>query len=67
MCHAAGVAGAPKPTDKTAWVPRLAKGMEALYASGIKGKGAMPAKGGNPSLADADVKAAVDYMVSQAK
>lgn len=67
VCHAAGVAGAPKLTDKAAWAPRIAKGTEALYASSIKGKGAMPAKGGNPSLADADVKAAVDYMVSQAK
>lgn len=66
-CHAAGVAGAPKLTDKAAWAPRIAKGMEALYTSGLKGKGAMPAKGGNPSLADADVKAAIDYMVSQAK
>ncbi|MHB8914885.1 MAG: c-type cytochrome [Thiobacillus sp.] len=67
VCHAAGVAGAPKLTDKVAWAPRIASGKEALYASGLKGKGEMPAKGGNPSLSDADVKAAVDYMVSQAK
>lgn len=67
VCHAAGVAGAPKLTDKAAWAPRIASGKEALYASGLKGKGTMPAKGGNPSLSDADVKAAVDYMVSQAK
>ena len=67
VCHAAGVAGAPKLTDKTAWAPRIAQGKDALYNSSLKGKGAMPAKGGNPSLSDADVKAAVDYMVSQAK
>ena len=67
VCHAAGVAGAPKLDDKAAWGPRLAKGMDTLYASGLKGKGAMPAKGGNPSLADAEVKAAVDYMVAHAK
>jgi len=67
VCHATGVAGAPKLGDKAAWAPRLAKGTETLYASSIKGKGAMPAKGGNPSMADADVKAAVDYLVSQAK
>ncbi len=67
LCHAAGVAGAPKLGDKSAWGPRIAKGKDALYASGLKGKGAMPAKGGNPALADADVKAAIDYMVSQAK
>lgn len=67
VCHAAGVAGAPKLGDKSAWGPRIAKGNDALYASGLKGKGAMPAKGGNPALADADVKAAIDYMVSQTK
>ena len=67
VCHAAGVAGAPKITDKAAWAPRIAQGKDALYNSSLKGKGAMPAKGGNPSLSDADVKAAVDYMVSQTK
>lgn len=67
VCHAAGVAGAPKLTDKAAWAPRIAQGTATLYASGIKGKGAMPAKGGNPALSEADVKAAVDYMVSQAR
>lgn len=67
VCHAAGVAGAPKLTDKAAWAPRIAQGKDALYNSSLKGKGAMPAKGGNPSLSDADVKAAVDYMVGQTK
>jgi cytochrome c5 len=66
-CHGAGVAGAPKLGDKAAWAPRVKSGMDTLYASALKGKGAMPPKGGNPSLADADVKAAVDFMVSQAK
>jgi len=66
-CHAAGVAGAPKTGDKAAWAPRLKAGMDALYTSSIKGKNAMPPKGGNLSLADADVKAAVDYLVSQVK
>ena len=67
VCHAGGVAGAPKLTDKAAWAPRIAQGKDALYNSSLKGKGAMPAKGGNPSLSDADAKAAVDYMVRQAK
>lgn len=66
-CHAAGVANAPKTGDKAAWAPRLKAGVEALYASSLKGKNAMPPKGGNLSLADADVKAAVDYMVSTVK
>jgi cytochrome c5 len=66
-CHAAGVAGAPKAGDKAAWAPRLKTGMNALYANALKGKGAMPAKGGNATLADADVKAAVDYLAGLAK
>lgn len=66
-CHDAGVAGSPKLGDKTAWEPRIATGMDALYESTIKGKGTMPAKGGNPALSDDEVKAAVDYMVAQVK
>jgi cytochrome c5 len=66
-CHSAGVAGAPKLGDKTAWAPRIKEGKDQLYASALKGKGAMPPKGGNPALADADVRAAVDYMVSTVK
>jgi cytochrome c5 len=67
VCHAAGVAGAPKFGDKAAWAPRVAQGAAALHASAIKGKGAMPPKGGNTALSDAEVSAAVDYMVSAAK
>lgn len=66
-CHGAGVAGAPKAGDKAAWAPRLKTGKDALYASVLKGKGAMPPKGGNGSLADADIKAAVDYLTGLAK
>ena len=63
VCHAAGVAGAPKAGDKAAWAPRMKSGMSTLYASSIKGKNAMPPKGGNLALTDADATAAVDYMV----
>ena len=66
-CHGTGLAGAPKLGDKAAWAPRIKTGNNALYASALHGKGAMPPKGGNPALSDADVKAAVDYMVSAAK
>jgi cytochrome c5 len=66
-CHATGVAGAPKAGDKAAWAPRLQAGMNALYANALKGKGAMPPKGGNLALADAEVKAAVDYLADLAK
>jgi cytochrome c5 len=63
-CHATGVAGAPMVGDKAAWKPRIAQGIQALYASGLNGKGPlMLPKGGNPGLSDAEVKAAVDYMV----
>lgn len=70
-CHAAGVAGAPKFGDKAAWAPRIAQGNDTLYTHALKGfqgkAGMMPPKGGNMSLKDEDVKAAVDYMVSNAK
>jgi len=67
MCHAAGVAGAPKLGDKGAWAPRIAAGKPALYNAALKGKGAMPPKGGNAALSDEAVKAAVDYMLAAAK
>jgi len=67
FCHDIGVAGAPKPGDKDAWTPRLAQGMDALYAAALRGKGAMPAKGGNPALTENDVHAAVDYLVAQSR
>jgi len=67
VCHQAGVAGAPKLGDKAAWAPRIKQGMDTLVQSATKGKGAMPPKGGNGSLSDADLRAAIEYMVSQAK
>jgi cytochrome c5 len=67
VCHATGVANAPKLGDKAAWAPRIKQGMDTLLQSALKGKGAMPPKGGNASLSDADVRAAIEFMVSQAK
>ena len=66
-CHGAGVAGAPKLGDKAAWAPRIKQGADVLYQSALKGKGAMPPKGGQMQLPDGDVKAAVDFMVQQSK
>jgi cytochrome c5 len=66
-CHGQGVAGAPKLGDKAAGAPRIKTGIDTLYTTSLKGKGAMPPKGGNTTLTDADVKAAVDYMVAAAK
>jgi cytochrome c5 len=65
-CHAAGVAGAPKSGDKAAWAPRIGLGVDALIASVIKGKGIMPARGGSAG-SDAEIKAAVEYMLAQLK
>ena len=66
-CHATGVAGAPKLGDKSAWAPRLAGGRDGLLTAVLKGKGAMPPKGGNASLSDADAKSAVEFMLSQVR
>ncbi len=71
MCHSTGAGGAPMYKDKAEWGPRVAQGNETLYDHALKGfngnKGAMPAKGGNATLSDDDVKAAVDYMVAAVK
>lgn len=71
MCHQTGAAGAPLLGKKDEWTARIAQGMPTLYDHAIKGftgkKGMMPAKGGNSSLSDDDVKAGVDYMVSKAQ
>ena len=66
-CHSTGVAGAPKLGDKAAWAPRIQQGIDALVQHAVQGKNAMPPKGGNASLSDAQVRAAVEFMVSQAK
>ena len=71
VCHDAGIAGAPKLGDKGQWAKHIAKGLDTLYASAVNGvqgsAGAMPAKGGNPALSNAEVKAAVDYIVARSK
>ena len=67
-CHNAGLAGAPKFGDVTAWEERIAKGMDVLYASSINGMPpAMPQKGMCFSCSDDDLKALVDYMVEAAR
>lgn len=71
LCHAAGVAGAPKPGDKADWGPRIAQGMDLLHKHAIEGftgaKGQMPARGGSTTLTDDEVKAAVAFMVDQSR
>lgn len=65
-CHGTGAAGAPKLGDKTAWIGRLAKGVEGLVASAINGIGAMPAKGGS-RYSDDQIRAVVEYMIEGSK
>jgi len=70
-CHTAGVAKAPK-LEKAAWAARIAQGKDTLYSHAMNGfngpdGGMMPARGGNPSLSDAQIKATVDWMLSQLK
>jgi cytochrome c5 len=66
-CHTTGVANAPKLGDKTVWAPRIAKGIDTLYETSLKGLNAMPPKGGATNYSDDEIKAAVDYMVDAAK
>lgn len=70
-CHSSGVAGAPKLGDQTNWQPRIAQGMDTLLehaTTGFRGSaGYMPPKGGFSALSDAELSAAVSYMVSEAK
>ena len=67
VCHQAGLAGAPIIGNKAQWEKRLSRGLESLYGHALSGWGDMPAKGGNPELTEAEVKQAVDYMVSAVK
>lgn len=71
ICHATGVAGAPKIGDVAGWEPRIAQGTETLHTHAIKGfmgeAGLMPPKGGRMDYSDDDVKAAVDYMVNSSQ
>ena len=64
MCHANGVAGAPRFGLRSEWESRLYGGRDRLLSSVLKGRGAMPPKGGNASVKDAEAVAGLDYMLS---
>lgn len=66
-CHASGIAGAPKVGDQAAWAGRISQGMDALYEAALKGKGAMPPKGGAAHLGDNEIKDIVAYMADSSK
>ena len=63
-CHATGVLNAPRLGNKSDWQPRVAKGIEKLYANAINGIGTMPPKGGRVDISDDDIKKIVDYMLA---
>ncbi len=67
VCHAAGVAGAPKVGDKAAWAPRIAEGIDHLLSVAKTGKGAMPPRGTCTNCSDDDLKDAINYMISKSK
>ncbi len=64
-CHSAGVAGAPKTGDSAAWAERVAKGMDTLLSNAINGINAMPPKGTCADCSDDEIKAAIEYMLSE--
>jgi cytochrome c5 len=71
-CHTNAAIGAPLITDKAAWAPRIAQGLDTLVKHAIEGYQGkdgklMPAKGGNPALTDEQVKATVEWMIAQVK
>ena len=70
-CHGTGIAGAPMVGNTDAWIDRIATGLDTLVVNAIDGfqgsLGMMPAKGGNPSLSDEEVRAAVEYMVAESQ
>lgn len=67
-CHGTGLPGIPQLGDVPEWQQRAADGMALVYEHAIKGYTGesgmtMPPKGGDPSLSDEQVKAAVDYIM----
>ncbi|PLX90398.1 MAG: hypothetical protein C0614_00715 [Desulfuromonas sp.] len=66
-CHNLGISGAIKINDKEAWKKHIHHGIDHMVESVIRGKGAMPARGGNPNLTDEEIEAAVHYIIKQAQ
>jgi len=65
-CHALGLADAPKLGDAAAWGPLINQGLGEMLKVALAGKGAMPARGGNPTLSDFEIERAIVYMANQA-
>ena len=63
-CHASGVLQAPRQGVAEDWVEREKQGLEVLKSHAIKGFKNMPAKGGNPTIEDAEIENAIVYMLA---
>lgn len=63
-CHGTGVAGAPKFGDSGAWGPRAAKGIDTLLSNATNGLNAMPPKGTCAACSADELKAAIEYMLT---
>ncbi len=67
LCHSTGMMSSPKLDNADDWAPRIEKGIDVLYDHALNGFNMMPARGGNPSHSDEEIKAAVDHMVAPFK
>ena len=69
LCHTKGIGGAPRIGDGKAWGQRASAraGLDGLMQSAQKGRGAMPPRGGLSDLSDAELREAIQYMLSKSQ
>ena len=67
VCHASGMAGAPKFGNAMDWKPHIAKGLPTLYKHAMNGYNAMPPKGMCSDCSEKEIENAVNYMVNHSK
>lgn len=67
VCHAQGINGAPILGNKKMWAKRAGQGLPTLVQHASQGVGLMPAKGGNDTLTEQDIRSAVQFMLSRLK
>jgi len=65
VCHKDGFKNAPRLGDKTAWQPMVDAGFINTYLNAITGKNGHPPHAGCATCTDADIKAAVKYMMTE--
>jgi cytochrome c5 len=66
-CHGIGAGGAPKMGDANDWAPKIKQGKATLYTNAIQGIGNMPPRGTCSTCSDAEIQAAVDYIVKNSQ